>query len=65
LKFLAGWLVGPVCVGEIGNWKLEIDSKHTVMTSHYAKFQLDSSKRSQVIPLQKNIDNDDDDIHPG
>jgi len=35
------------------------------MTSHYVKFQLDSSKRSQVIPLQKNIDNDDDDIHPG
>ena len=23
------------------------------MTSHHAKFQLDSSKRSQVIPLQK------------
>ena len=41
------------------------------MTSHHAKFQLDSSKRSQVIPLQKSInnddndDNDDDDTHPG
>ena len=32
------------------------------MTSHHAKFQLDSSKRSQVIPSQKSInDNDDDD----
>ena len=33
------------------------------MTSHHTKFQLDSSKRSQVIPLQKSIndDNDDDD----
>ena len=44
------------------------------MTSHHAKFQLDSSKRSQVIPLQKSINNnnnddndndDDDDTHPG
>ena len=43
------------------------------MTSHHTKFQLDSSKRSQVIPLQKrtndddnNDDNDDnDDTHPG
>ena len=43
------------------------------MTSHYAKFQLDSSKRSQVIPLQKSINDDndnddndnDDDTHPG
>ena len=31
------------------------------MTSHHAKFQLDSSKRSQVIPSQKSINNDDDD----
>ena len=36
------------------------------MTSHHAKFQLDSSKRSQVIPLQKSINNDNDnDTHPG
>ena len=25
------------------------------MNSHHAKFQLDSSKRSQVIPLQKSV----------
>ena len=31
------------------------------MNSHYTKFQLDSSKRSQVIPLQKSINNDDND----
>ena len=42
------------------------------MTSHHTKFQLDSSKRSQVIPLQKSANNnddndndDDDDTHPG
>ena len=31
------------------------------MTSHHTKFQLDSSKRSQVIPLQKRTNDDDDD----
>ena len=39
------------------------------MTSHHTKFQLDSSKRSQVIPLQKSANDDDndddDDTHPG
>ena len=46
--WLAGW------AGLRGqNWKPNCDSKQNVMTSHYAKFQLDSSKRSQVIPLWK------------
>merc|ERR1719348_1814293 len=52
-SFLAGWLVGPVCVGEIK--KTNCGSKHNVMTNHHTKFQLDSSKRSQVIPLQKKV----------
>ena len=50
--FLNFWLFG--WLGRSAWAKLKI-KLHNVMTSHHTKFQLDSTKRSQVIPLQKSI----------
>ena len=40
-----GWLAGL-----LAGWLENSDSKHKVITSYHTKNQLDSSKRSQVIP---------------
>ena len=38
---------------EIFGWLANSDSKHKVITSYHTKYQLDSSKHSQVIPLHR------------
>ena len=47
-----GWLAGWAGLRGL-NWLPNSNSKHIVMTSHHAKFQLDSSKHFRFIPFHK------------
>ena len=65
--FLNFWLVGPVCVSEIGN-QIVIQSTMSWLVT-MQNFNL-IAQSVQVIPSQKSInddndDDDDDDTHPG